>query len=158
MSVSPETVPEPAARRDRSVEARRAARHQKEDREARIVRMLTAGVSVAEIARREGVTQRRMRAIVQELLAERKPDATLSEFLALQVGRLGEALIVAHGAMSNGNMQAVDRVIKIVRELDRYHGFLPAPAEQRLIEAPPPAALLLATPQPRPAENGAASN
>ena len=46
-----------------------------------------------------------------------------AEFLALQVSRLNEALLVAYGAMSAENLEAVDRVVKIVRELDRYHGF-----------------------------------
>ena len=49
-----------------------------------------------------------------------------AEFLALQVSRLNEALLVAYGAMSGGNLQAVDRVVKIVRELDRYHGLVAA--------------------------------
>ena len=49
-----------------------------------------------------------------------------AEFVALQVSRLNEALLVAYGAMSGGNLRAVDRVVKIVRELDRYHGFVAA--------------------------------
>ena len=46
-----------------------------------------------------------------------------AEFLALQVSRLNEALLVAYSAMSGANLRAVDLVVKIVRELDRYHGF-----------------------------------
>ncbi len=70
------------------------------------------------------------------------------EFLALQVGRLNEALVVAYGAMSGGNLQAVDRVVKIVRELDRYHGLVVAerrlsPSQPRL-EAPAESPLALA--------------
>ncbi len=45
------------------------------------------------------------------------------EFVAIQVSRLNEALLVAYSAMSPTNLGAVDRVVKIVRELDRYHGF-----------------------------------
>jgi hypothetical protein len=41
---------------------------------------------------------------------------------------------VAYGAMSRANLQAVDRVVKIVRELDRYHGFVAA--ERRSPDAP----------------------
>ena len=33
--------------------------------------------------------------------------------------------------MSGANLKAVDRVVKIVRELDRYHGFVAA-ARRRL--------------------------
>jgi len=63
-----------------------------------------------------------MRALVQEILARRAPQPP-AEFLALQVSRLNEALFVSYNAMSGLNLQAVDRVVKIVRELDRYHGF-----------------------------------
>jgi len=52
---------------------------------------LCAGVSVAELAAREGVTQRRMRAVVKELLARRMPQPP-AEYLALQIARLNEAL------------------------------------------------------------------
>ena len=80
-----------------------------------------------------------MRVLVQEILARRTPSPP-SEFLALQVGRLNEALMVSFSAMGGGNLEAVDRVVKIVRELDRYHGFAasrsPAPDEPRRL-APP---------------------
>ena len=58
-------------------------------------------------------------------------------------------MLVAYSAMSNGNLKAVDQVIKVVRELDRYHGFAPDRSAQRhaasLSAAPPP---LLALPEP----------
>ena len=149
MSRFAETV-SPAAVRNRSIEARRAARVAKAKRERRIVDLLNRGVSVAEIAAREEVTEKRMRALVSEILARRMPEPP-AEFLALQVSRLNEALLVAYGAMSGANLRAVDRVVKIVRELDRYHGLfaagrrvLPdAPGlehEDRLALDPPPTA------------------
>jgi hypothetical protein len=110
------------ARRDQSISARRAARRKRAEREMRIVRFLNAGVSVSEIAAREGLTQRRMRAVVQEVRVKRLPQPP-AEFLALQVSRLNEALFASYSAMSGSNLGAVDRVVKIVRELDRYHGF-----------------------------------
>ena len=48
--------------------------------------------------------------------------------MAIQVSRLNEALLVAFSAMSPTNLKAVDQVVKIVRELDRYHGFVAASA------------------------------
>jgi hypothetical protein len=36
------------------------------------------------------------------------------------MSRLHEALLVSYSAMSGRNLQAVDRVVTIVRELDRY--------------------------------------
>ena len=108
-------------------------------REARIVDLLNRGVSVAEIADRDGVGERAMRKTIRTVLARRAP-APPAEFLALQVSRLNEALLVAYDAMSVVNLEAVDRVLKIVRELDRYHGFAVAaeaatPRQARL--APP---------------------
>ena len=152
--------PSPPVRRDRSPAARRAARVKKAEREQRIVNLLNRGVSVAEIAGREGRSLSRMRALVQELLARRMPQPP-AEFLALQVGRLNEALLISYGAMHNdqkgANFEAIDRVVKIVRELDRYHGFaaerLPREDPRRLtppgaspLALAPPSAALDATP------------
>jgi hypothetical protein len=135
----------PAVRRDRSAAARRAARLKKTDRELRIVSLLNRGVSVAEIAAREGLSMSRMRRLVEAVLAKRMPQPP-AEFLALQVSRLNEALLLSYSAMHNQatgtNFDAIDRVVKIVRELDRYHGFSlpesprPEAAPRRL---PPPA-------------------
>ncbi len=119
MSESAETIPLAPAR-NRSIEARRAARFAKARREMRIVDLLNRGVSVAEIAAREEVTEKRMRALVSGILARRMPEPP-AEFLALQVSRLNEALMVAYSAMSGANLKAVGLVVRIVRELDRYH-------------------------------------
>ena len=73
-----------------------------------------------------------MRAIIREILARRMPGPPM-EFVAIQTSRLNEALLVAYSAMSPTNLGAVDRVIKIVRELDRYRGF--CAAERRRPEA-----------------------
>jgi transposase-like protein len=130
--------PAPSApRRDRSPAARSAAR------EARIVNLLDRGVSVAEIADRNGVGERAMRKSIRTLLARRAP-ATPAEFLALQVSRLNEDLLIADGAMSAVNLEAVDRVVEIVRELDRYHGFSVQAATPRSPRLPPPSAAPLA--------------
>ena len=75
-----------------------------------------------------------MRKLIRTLLARRAP-APPAEFLALQVSRLNEALLVAYGAMSPVNLPAVDRVVRIVRELDRYHGF--AVANEAAMTEPP---------------------
>ncbi len=111
--------------RNRSLEARRAARRVRFERERLIVNSLNRGLSVVEIAQRLGVTEKRMRALVKEILARRMPQAP-EEYAALQASRLNEALLVAYGAMSPENLKAVALVVRIVRELDRYHGFVAA--------------------------------
>jgi hypothetical protein len=121
----------PAAPCDHSTEAR-AARLAKFEREKLIIEYLNRGVSVPEIAAHVGVSEKRMRAVIREILARRMP-APPTEFVAIQVSRLNEALLVAYSAMSGTNLKAIDRVVKIVRELDRYHGFVAA--ERRLSDA-----------------------
>ncbi len=120
MSETPESAPQ-KPRRDRSAEARAAARRGRAERERSILSLLNGGVSIAEIAARRGLTERRVRMLVQEILDKRAPRAP-AEFAALQVSRLHEALVVAYGAMADGNLDAIDRVVTVVRELDRYHG------------------------------------
>ena len=134
-----ETPVAPAPPRDRSPAARKAVRLKKAQREARIVGLLNRGVSVAEIASRERVTLNRMRKVVRAILEKRGPQAP-AEYLALQVGRLNEALLLSYGAMyddkSGANFRAIESVVRIVREMDRYHGFFP-PAQAREPAAPP---------------------
>ena len=110
----------------------RAARLAKFKREQRIVEYLNRGVAVVEIAAQMGLSEKRMHAIVRDILDRRMPHPP-KEFVAIQASRLNEALLVAYSAMSMTNLGAVDRVVKIVRELDRYHG-LSAVAGRRRFE------------------------
>ncbi len=89
-------------------------------------------MAVVEIAAQMGVSEKRMHAIVRDILDRRMPHPP-KEFVAIQASRLNEALLVAYSAMSMTNLGAVDRVVKIVRELDRYHG-LSAVAGRRRFE------------------------
>ena len=111
----------PTTARPNAARARRVARY---ERERLIVDYLNRGVGVAEIAARFRVGEKRMRATIREIMDRRQP-APPREFVAIQVSRLNEALLVAYSAMTDMNLNAVDRVVKIVRELDRYHGFVP---------------------------------
>jgi DNA-binding CsgD family transcriptional regulator len=130
--------------------ARAGARSGKAEREQKIIALLNAGVSIPEIAAREGVTERRIRQRVQDILARRAPRPP-AEFVTLQVSRFNEALLVAYAAMGDQNLEAVDRFVRIVRELDRYHGLaapdlLEAPAPPRRLSRPQPP-LALPTPE-----------
>src|SRR5277367_534160 len=108
MSDNVETAPQ-AVPRDRSVEARCAARRAEASRERRIIESLNRGVSVAVIAEWEDVGEKRMRALVRDILARRTPEPR-AQFLESQVNRLEEALHASFGAMSRSNLQAVDPV------------------------------------------------
>jgi hypothetical protein len=117
------------------------------ERRLRILERLTAGVSVAQIALAEDLTPRRVRQLVAEMLAERAVDPPRG-VVPLQIGRLNDAMTVAHAKMMAGDLQALDRVVKIVGELDRYHGFgraetAPSP-RPTAVSRPPPKAQLAA--------------
>ncbi len=90
-------------------------------REQAVLDYLNRGLSMVEIAARVGVGEKRMRAVVREILARRAPPRP-DEFVAIQVNRLNEALLFAFDAMAEGNLRSIDRVVSIVRALDRYHG------------------------------------
>lgn len=139
-----------APRRDRSPAARGAARQRSAERERRIVNLLNVGVSISEIAAQESVSLKRMRNLVREILAQRMPQPP-ADFVALQISRLNEALLVSYCAMGGANLKAVDRVVRIVRELDRYHGFSPrdVPANTEELRLAPPAEKPLALEAPR---------
>ena len=111
---APAPVPEPARR----VAPRRATA----DRRLRILERLTTGLTVAHIAREEGVTVTRIRQILAAMLESREIDPPAG-FVQLQIARLSEAMIVARTMMMEGDLHAMDRLIKLTGELDRYHGF-----------------------------------
>ena len=102
-----------------------------------------------------------MRAILETRMP--RPPA---EFAALQVSRLSEALLVSYGAMYNpesgANFKAIDSVVKVVRELDRYHGFVAAgerrEPDPRRIPARAQRPLALSSPVSGGVGNGAASD
>ncbi len=87
------------------------------------------------------------------MLASREVDPPAG-FVQLQIARLGDAMVVAHTMMMEGDLQAMDRLIKLTGELDRYHGFgraeiaappqvapppqLAAPERERLLPKPAP--------------------
>jgi ribosomal protein L13E len=108
-------------------QARRPTRDQMAERDARIVRSLARGMTTVDIAKREGLSARRARELTAEIFSRRR-DAPPQSFLELQITRLNEAMIVSYAAMGGGNLKAVDRVIRIVREFDRYYGFRPVDA------------------------------
>jgi hypothetical protein len=90
---NPEALSPKFVRRGGSSGVPRATRLEKVRREERIVGLLNRGASVPEIAAREGLTLKRMRNVVREILSKRMPQPP-AEFLALQVSRLNEALVI----------------------------------------------------------------
>jgi hypothetical protein len=121
---------EPAARAAQPVD-RIAPRRGTANRRLRILERPTSGLSVAHIARVENLTVRRVRQVIAEMLEAREVDPPAG-FVQLQIARLSEAMIVTRTMMMEGDLQAMDRMIELIGELDRDHGFAPpypAPAD-----------------------------
>jgi hypothetical protein len=78
-----------------------------------------------------------VRQIVAEMLASREVDPPAG-FVQLQIARLGDAMLVAHTMMMEGDLRAMDRLIRLTGELDRYHGFGRASIASAPEAAPPP--------------------
>src|SRR3984957_11787853 len=131
---------------------RRATKRELALRDLRFIEKLAAGATIEEIAASEGISIKWARERKAALLASRVID-TPHEFIKLQIRRLSEAMLVSYSAMSNGDLRAVDKVIKVARELDRYHGFGAISSPQSFPEAPvtPPPLALLEPPAAEPA-------
>jgi len=127
---------------------RRITKRELMKRDLRLIEKLAAGVTIEEIAASERISVKWAKERKAAVLASRVPD-TPHEFIQLQIRRLSEAMLVSYSAMSNGDLSAVDKVIKVARELERYHGFALRPetpsSAPSLPAAPPPP---LALPEP----------
>jgi hypothetical protein len=123
---------------------------------------MIGGWSIERIAELRKVRPRTIRREIDRTLDERRLDAP-DRYAHLQVARLTRELRVADAALNRGDLRAIDPMVQVVRELDRYHGLrafsraaLPAPraAASRLPPQPlrlAPAAAPLAR---RPRKNG----
>jgi hypothetical protein len=65
-------------------------------------------VTIEEIAASEGISCKWARERKAALLAERTIDRP-HEFIQLQIRRQNEAMLVAYGSMTTGNVKAVDQ-------------------------------------------------
>jgi hypothetical protein len=110
--------PPPARASARRIEARRATA----ERKLGVLERLTMDASAANIANAETITIRRVRQVIAETLAKREVDPPAG-FVQLQTARLGEAMLVAHTRMMEGDLQAMDRPIQPAAERDRHPGF-----------------------------------
>ena len=139
-----EKIPMPIDENKERTKRQRSTKRQMALRDARMIRALAAGQALEEVAAREEMSLRRARERVSAILA-RGPDPT-AEFAAMQTRRLNEAMLVAYGAMRDGNLKAVDRVIRITREYDRYHALATGLGAAPAAIPAPPAPLALAPP------------
>jgi transposase len=83
--------------------------------------LLASGYSYRQIAEAMKVTPLSVRRAVDRAIAERRLDAP-DRYVHLQVARLSKALRAADMRIEKGDLKAVAPFVRVVAELDRYHG------------------------------------
>jgi hypothetical protein len=94
-------------------------------RAQRVFASLIAGLSVDEISAAERLTRKRTESLLRQELRNRWV-AQAEEFARIQIARLEQMILKLLDRLQNGDLQAIDRALKIVDRLDRYHGFTKA--------------------------------
>jgi len=90
-----------------------------------VLASLVAGAGVDEISAAEQLTRKRTETILREALCSRWV-APAEEFARLQIARLERMIAKLVDRLQSGDLEAIDRALKIVDRLDRYHGFTKA--------------------------------
>lgn len=87
-----------------------------------ILLALVSGQSVEAIADAEGLTRKRVEKLLRDEL-RRRWIAPAEDYARLQIARL-EAMAARLAPLAeDGELPAIDRMLKILDRLDRYHGF-----------------------------------
>jgi hypothetical protein len=94
-------------------------------RAQRVLASLIAGAGVDEIGAAERLTRKRTESILRQELRNRWV-APADDFARLQIARLEQMILKLLDRLQNGDLKAIDRALKIVDRLDRYHGFTKA--------------------------------
>ena len=94
-------------------------------RAQRVLASLIAGAGVDEIGAAERLTRKRTESILRQELRNRWV-APAEDFARLQIARLEQMILKLLDRLQNGDLKAIDRALKIVDRLDRYHGFTKA--------------------------------
>src|SRR5437660_9643466 len=88
----------------------------------RILASIVAGVGVEEVGRREKISRRQAEKILRDELG-RRSIAPVQDFVKLQIARLEFMAFTLSAGIQKGELEALDRMLKILDRLDRYHGF-----------------------------------
>jgi hypothetical protein len=94
-------------------------------RAQRVLASLIAGAGVDEISTTERLTRKRTESILRQELRNRWV-APAEDFARLQIARLEQMFLKLLDRIQYGDLRAIDRALKIVDRLDRYHGFTSA--------------------------------
>jgi hypothetical protein len=124
--------PTPASERARKRAAGKTLREALIKRRETYFDLLVSGYSIEQIASHTKRSASAVRRVVGQALAKRQLDAP-EDYARLQVARLTKALRCADVSLEEGDLKAIAPFLKVVRELNLYHGISigpgrPAPA------------------------------
>jgi hypothetical protein len=105
--------------------------------------LLVAGYSIEQIATAMKKSPATVRRVIGQALAKRRLDAP-EDYARIQVARLTKALRCADESLEEGDVRAIEPFLKVVRELNLYHGLNLGPARV----APPAEVLEIAATSP----------
>ena len=102
-----------------SPKPRRTARD-REIRRRRIFALKRRGWTNDEIAEAENLSSERIRQILQDSLDKRWVDPN-DDHLRMQIARLDPSLRLAADKVDAGDLKGIDRLLRVMERLDRYH-------------------------------------
>ncbi len=91
-------------------------------RGAKVVAARIAGQTIAAIADSQGLTPKRVETLLHDEL-RRRGVAPAADYARLQIARLEDLAARLAPLATAGDTAAIDRTLKILDRLDRYHGF-----------------------------------
>jgi hypothetical protein len=94
-------------------------------RAQKVLASLIAGAGLDEIGAAQRLTRKRTESILRQELRNRWV-AGAEDFARLQIARLEQMILKLLERLQSGDLKAIDRALKIVDRLDRYHGFTKA--------------------------------
>ena len=97
---------------------RRRAARQREFRRLRILAMVQTGWSYAAIGREEAISRERVRQIVARAFEASESETKLVH-ARVQIARLEPALRLAARSVADGELAAIDRLLRVLDRLDR---------------------------------------
>jgi hypothetical protein len=80
------------------------------------------GVSLADIAKSEEMAPKRVEKLIRDELRKRWI-APAQDYARLQIARLEVIATQLKEKSKNGDLPTIDRLLKVMDRLDRYHGF-----------------------------------
>ena len=119
--------PKPTSERARKRAAGKIRREALIKRRETYFDLLVSGYSIEQIASHTKTSPSAVRRAVGQALAKRQLDAP-EDYARLQVARLTKALRCADVSLEEGDLKAIAPFVKVVRELNLYHGVNVGPA------------------------------